>query len=38
MIHFDLCDSFRVGALVAVLGVLSSDIDKRAKAYSGASG
>ena len=31
--HLDLCESCRVGSLfIAVLGVLSSDIDKRAKA------
>ena len=28
------CESFRVGAFMAVLDVLSSDIDEGAKAYS----
>ncbi|KAI0231676.1 hypothetical protein LSAT2_017949 [Lamellibrachia satsuma] len=31
--HSDLCESFRVGAFTAVFDVLSSDIDKRAKAF-----
>ena len=32
--HLDPCESFRVGAFIAILNVLSSDKAKRTKAYS----